>query len=197
MAYRNNMDEQSANLWQSETHYLEAEREAAGRNDFVLGSTYPLASSTEAHADIAANLIATIHPHLCERPEKIHCAEMKVRVGNAEGEAEAFYYPDIVVFPKPGHPMHDFRLDPKLIIEIASPATRRIDHLEKRLAYSAITTLEEYAVIEQQAQSVTVYRRSDDFEPRSCTAYSGLELESIDLHLSFEQIYAGVDFPSA
>lgn len=189
------MSEQGPPLWHTEASFLEAEREGVQRQELVLGAAYPVAGATEAHNDIVANLIAVVQPHLRERSEKVHTSAMKVRVGNADGAADAFYYPDIAVFPSAVDPRTEFRGDPKLIVEVASPATRRVDHLEKRLAYAAIPTLEEYVVIEQERTSVVIYRRGDGFEPRHCTAYSGLELESIELHLSFEQIYAGVDFP--
>jgi Uma2 family endonuclease len=104
-----------------------------------------------------------------------------------------FYYPDIVVTcdkrdtdPRAVH-------FPKLIIEVLSESTERVDRREKFLAYTHIASLEEYVLVGQDPREVTVFRRSGDW--RSEVFFGGkakISLVSLKLSLPLAAIYEGI-----
>jgi Uma2 family endonuclease len=88
-----------------------------------------------------------------------------------------------------------FLTDPKLVVEVLSPSTARIDRHEKALNYREIQTLEEYVLVAQDKLEVTVFRRSEDWRPQVMTlAEEAAELRSIELTVPLDRIYEGVLF---
>lgn len=58
--------------------------------------------------------------------------------------------------------------EPKLIIEVLSNSTATHDRTKKRLAYQQIESLEEYLLIAQEVQHVTLYRRAEGWATAGC-----------------------------
>jgi Uma2 family endonuclease len=106
---------------------------------------------------------------------------------------ELFYYPDLMVTcdPRDTHPL--FNRFPKLIIEVASESTEMLDRREKLLEYLRIETLDEYVLISQQRQEITVFRRSSEWRPQVFSAADDeIRLGSIGLVVTVAAIYAGI-----
>jgi Uma2 family endonuclease len=81
---------------------------------------------------------------------------------------------------------------PKLIIEVLSSSTFRKDRHDKRLAYQAIPSLEEYELVSQEAKHVEVYRYEDQWQ--AAVHIGGMvELRSVNLTLAIDDIYANLD----
>ena len=82
---------------------------------------------------------------------------------------------------------------PKLIIEVLSDSTERIDKREKFFAYTTIESLEEYVLVSQNAAEVTVYRRANGWQSEKI---SGLEasvaLNALELSVPLNAIFEGV-----
>ena len=101
----------------------------------------------------------------------------------------SFRYPDCMVVCSDDSENEYYTTLPKIIVEVLSRSTRKVDETAKLIEYINIPTLEEYVIIEQYVVDVTVYRKSDDW--RSAHYFLGDEIhfESIDLALSVEDIY--------
>jgi Uma2 family endonuclease len=83
--------------------------------------------------------------------------------------------------------------DPKLVVEVLSPSTKSIDRREKFLSYKQIATVEEYVLVAQDSEQITVYRRAQKWEPRVRTGPDSIiTFQSIGLSLGLGQIYEGV-----
>jgi Uma2 family endonuclease len=80
--------------------------------------------------------------------------------------------------------------NPRLIAEVLSSSTERIDQEEKRLAYQNIDTMKEYLLVSQSMRSsIHVYRRAgDDWSLEHLGENDRLELVSIGLTVDIEQI---------
>ena len=103
---------------------------------------------------------------------------------------EYFYYPDIVVTCDKRDTHARFVRHPRLIIEVLSERTERIDKREKFLAYTNIESLQEYVLVAQAKSEVTVFRRAYDWKPeRFAGTKIRLLLESLKISLPMTQIY--------
>jgi hypothetical protein len=107
-----------------------------------------------------------------------------------------FYYPDAMVVCQPNPDRDAFQDQPKVIVEVLSRSTRRLDMGEKRDGYLSIASLAVYLLIEQDEPTVIAYRRSDQGFERE--VYQGLEavigLPEIDCQLPLAEIYDRVEF---
>mgnify|MGYP000979720258 CR=1 FL=1 len=89
--------------------------------------------------------------------------------------------------------------NPLLVVEVLSSTTEAADKKEKRIAYQALKSLQEYLLIAQDEPHVTQYVRQGDFWV--VKDYSDLtdvlELSSVSGSLSLADIYNGVTFADA
>ena len=106
---------------------------------------------------------------------------------------EYYYYPDLVVTCDRRDNHKRFVKHPKLIIEVLSESTERVDKREKFFAYTSIKSLEEYVLVSQVAKEVTVFRRADDWKGVS---YSGpkakLVLKALKVMVPLASVYEGI-----
>ena len=79
-------------------------------------------------------------------------------------DKEIFYYPDVMVTCDPRDTNEFFKEFPKVIIEVLSDSTERIDRSEKFWNYTKIETLEEYILASQDKMEVTIFRRSQKWK---------------------------------
>jgi Uma2 family endonuclease len=79
---------------------------------------------------------------------------------------------------------------PCLIVEVLSDSTQRTDRTEKLMAYQAIERLQEYVLLSQDSPYLEIYRRRSDWQRESFSAKQSVTLESIDLTLVVEELYA-------
>jgi Uma2 family endonuclease len=174
--------------------YLDGERGGAVRHEYVGGQAYAMAGASARHNRIALNIAGRFNDHLVGGEGEAFMADMKIRVAE-----ELFYYPDVVVTcDQPGGNAY-YRTGPRLIIEVLSPTTERIDRHEKLAAYKNCPSVQEYALISQDGMLVELHRRSNDewqtlffTEPDEQCAF-----ESISLTMSLSDIYRNVRFDEA
>ncbi len=164
--------------------YLEGEKVSDARHEFVGGEVFLMVGASQTHNLIAVGITAALHNHLRGTPCRVFAGTMKLRIGSD------FYYPDVLVTCDRTdiEPLYVTR--PMLIVEVLSPGTVMRDTREKLLAYQAIDSLREYMLVEQERREVRVYRRAAttwDFATYDGT--DSVELESVDLSVSFDEIY--------
>ena len=73
--------------------YLEAEKHAAFRSEYVHSEVFAMAGASDAHVTITGNLSYLFKPHLRGTNCKSYASDMKVGIG----EGEVYNYPDLLV----------------------------------------------------------------------------------------------------
>lgn len=135
--------------------YLEAEKHAEGRHEWVGGRVYVMSGGSERHALVAGLVSDTLRPQARERGCRTFIADRMVRPGDVA------YYPDFLVVCGPaGHLHHE--TDAALIVEVLSPTTGGIDRREKAMAYSTLPGLEQYLLIDPVERRIEVARFGPD-----------------------------------
>jgi Uma2 family endonuclease len=171
----------------SEEEYLEGEKIAALKHEYVDGHIYAMAGAHSNHNVLSGNIHTGFNVYLKGKPCRAYMSDMKVRIANGS----KYYYPDVLVNCPPVNGY--FTETPTIIVEVLSNSTRRIDETEKRLAYMQIETLEEYVLIAQDFVQIEVIRKSEGWKSAKYFLGDEVTFTSIGLTLSVEEIYDGVD----
>ena len=171
--------------------YFAAEDQSEVRHEYLGGLVYAMAGETRDHNRIAGNVFKLIDRHLAGGPCQTYTAG--VRVNFKLRTDDYYYYPDLIVTcdPRDKHPQ--FVLHPKLLVEVLSPSTERVDRREKLFAYQSIESLEEYVLIGQDQKEVTVFRRANDWKAEKTSGLNAsVILGSLALSLPLAAIYEGL-----
>jgi Uma2 family endonuclease len=110
--------------------YLERERRAAYKSEYLNGQVFAMGGASPQHSIITGSLIATLHRQISRKGCQVYTSDMRVRV---EG-SNLYTYPDVsVVCGKALFEEQDLDvlLDPVLIAEVLSPTTERYDRVGK------------------------------------------------------------------
>lgn len=169
--------------------YLELEENSTMAYEYVAGQLYALTAASPAHEIITGNLYAAIHLHLRDRPCRVHLAERRIVFRCREDDIA--YRPDVWVGCEDERNGKGMLVEePRLVIEVLSPSTARIDRREKAVNYREIPSLEECVLVSQKCAQVILYRRAEGWSRVVVdTLDATLELRSIGLTLPIAQIY--------
>jgi Uma2 family endonuclease len=171
--------------------YLDAEATSRVRHEYLGGLVYAMAGETLVHNLISQNLLFNIRRKTKGGPCRVFISD--IRVNFHLNTDEYFYYPDIVVTCEKRDTHPRFVRHPKLIIEVLSESTERIDKREKFFAYTGIESLHEYVLVGQANREVVLFRRRNGWKAEKISgAKAALKLESIGIRIPFSAIYEGV-----
>ena len=186
------MSQRRPKRYVSVAEYLAGELESALRHEYVQGEVYAFAGASDRHNRIALNIASRLNAHLESDSCEVFMSNMKVRVS-----ADVFYYPDVVVTCDPPGGDAYFRAAPRLIVEVISPTTERLDRHEKMLAYKGVRSLQEYVLVMQDAMMVEIHRRREkQWKVETLGgAQEVLRLTSLNLGLTLGEVYRNVRLP--
>lgn len=171
--------------------YLEAEETSDVRHEYLGGLVYAMAGETRDHNQISQNLLFHLRQHIKGGPCKLYMSDIRVNFDLRHDEY--YYYPDIVVTCDKRDTDKRFIRHPKLIIEVMSPSTERVDKREKFFAYTTMESLEEYVLVSQTAREATVFRRANGWRAEKVSGPEvQLTLASLELDLPLAAVYEGV-----
>ncbi|QTR47794.1 Uma2 family endonuclease [Thiothrix litoralis] len=177
----------------TEQAYLEGEKIAEVRHEYVDGVVYAMAGTSLRHNDIAINITSLLRPLTRGTPCKVNASDVKVRAQRSK----AYYYPDVIVGCQRDSTDSHFLEKPCLIVEVTSKSTEWKDFTEKLIAYQRLASLQVYLIVAQDQPQVTLFYR-DAEGAWDVTRFDDLEqtltLPCPECTLSLADIYEGVDF---
>ncbi|MDQ2746906.1 MAG: Uma2 family endonuclease [Acidobacteriota bacterium] len=183
--------------------YLEYEREADERSEFLDSEIYAMAGESRRHGDISANVTGILYVQIRGTPCRVRIKDTKVKSGALKERfgKGMISYPDVVVIcgEPEYHDKHtDIVLNPTVIIEVLSESTADFDRGVKFTRYRMFNpTLTDYILIWQDEAIVEHYIRqaSGDWLLKE---YHGLDktfrIDSIECSLNLADIYERVEF---
>lgn len=178
--------------------YLDFEAAAEEKHEFVDGEVVAMSGGSEAASLIATNIMRELGNALKGKPCRVYDSNLKVRIGRKH----RYRYPDALVICGPTVADTDDRrkhtiMNPRLVVEVLSPSTERIDRVQKFADYREIEGFEEYVLVSQHEPTVETFRRQADGAWR-LDVQSGMDasttLGSIGVTLIHAEIFAQVDF---
>jgi Uma2 family endonuclease len=176
--------------------YLNFEREADTRHEFLDGEIYQMAGESLSHSRIYINLAAEIGSSLKGKRCEPLSPNMKVRTSTAS----LFSYPDLTIVC--GEPIfHDQKKDvltnPQVIFEVLSPSTAEYDRTTKFQKYRmGNETLTDYILVSQDKPFVEHFFKQADgnWLYQSYGAIDDiLKIETVECQLSLREIYDRVE----
>ncbi|BDI34307.1 hypothetical protein CCAX7_63580 [Capsulimonas corticalis] len=176
--------------------YLEMERRADYKSEYIDGQFHPMPLANEAHNVINVNLAAEIGTQLCGKDARVYISNMRVRVG----VHTAFLYPDVVAVcgdRQFDDMQKDTLINPTIIIEVLSPETELKDRGEKFAHYQRLPSLTDYVLISQDKMRIEHYVRQDENHwllSVITQTQDNLTLQSIDCVLTPAAIYENIEF---
>lgn len=183
----------------SPAQYLERERAAELRHEYLRGEIFQMAGTSYPHSIIVRNLLHRLANALAGSPCQPIAVDLRVQV-SATG---LYTYPDILIVcgtPEFGDGEFDTLLNPTVIIEVLSPSTEKYDRGAKFGHYRHIPSFKEYILVAQDRVSLEQFVRQPDapwlMTPLE-TMGDQLKFASIPATLNLTDIYDGVTFPES
>jgi Uma2 family endonuclease len=143
------------NARMSVADYLALNEETPPRHDYVMGELFEVESSTTRHNKLVGNIRVQLGSF---NQPGIHVLATSVLLQAAE---DIYYYPDIMVVQEDDEDNPYIMRRPRVIVEVASPASMSVDLREKLLVYRRLPSLQAYLVVEMNAQRVYRAFRDD------------------------------------
>ena len=174
--------------------YLAFERAADARHELINGELVAMAGGSMLHSAVCTNIVAELRLRLRGRTWRPFESNLRVHVA-ATG---LYCYPDVTVVcgeperhPKDRHTL----LNPSLLVEVLSPATRNIDLGEKAEHYRALPGLAAFLMVDPLARKVGVYVRQPDdiWNLRSLGMGESVKLVALDLEIPVAEFFADTD----
>lgn len=177
----------------TEAEYLEGEKLAEERHEYIDGRIYAMAGASKRHNRIAGNCYRAFMDKGNGQCEAF-MGDLKVR---ASTQRKTYYYPDVVVGCAEDDNADEYYLEkPCLIVEVSSDSTIRKDYLEKALAYQAIPSLQAYLIVAQDKPLVDMLARNAEGSwdlHQFDRLKDEISLPCLDMTLSLQTIYLGVN----
>lgn len=128
--------------------YLELELNSEQRHEYINGEIIPMTGGTPNHNQIAGNFYAALNFALKRQPYRVFVTDQRLWIP----KKRIYTYPDVMVVRgelQLQEGRRDTLINPFIIAEVLSAATRSYDKDEKFLAYRTIPTFQEYLLIDQ------------------------------------------------
>ena len=172
----------------SPDEYLAIERAAERKSEYADGEALAVAGASYVHNLIVANVVGTLWGRLRGTPCAVVPSDLKVKASNR------LYYPDVTVLcgdPRFQDDQQDVLLNPTVIFEVLSDATKNFDRGEKFMRYRLVESLRDYVLVAQAETHVEHFRRENEVWVLAETREPDhrLALESIGCELPLADVY--------
>jgi Uma2 family endonuclease len=180
----------------TEEQYLEMERRAEQRSEYLNGEVFAMAGASLPYVVINDNLVFVFRRGLAGRACRAYSRDLRVLIA----ESGLYTYPDLLVIcgaPQIAEKDRNTVTNPKIIVEVLSPATADYDRGEKFMSYRSIPSFREYLVIYQDRVRAEHYVKQTDegwLFHDIVNAEAVITLESIGVSFKLSEAYDGVEF---
>lgn len=179
--------------------YLTLEEAADYKSEYIDGKIFPMTGGSTNHNQIALNFSTELNFAFKKLDYRIFMGDIRLWIP----QKRIFTYPDVMVLA--GEPEYysdrtDTITNPILIVEVLSKSTSSYDKGEKFDAYRIIHTFQEYVLIDQTRVYLEQYFKSAK-KQWTLREYdeedNAIALNSVNLQISFSDIYNKVNFESS
>ena len=154
------------------------------------GTIRLMAGGSAAHARIQANIFGTLFARLKGSGCRPYGSDLGVRTHDL-----SLRYPDVSVFCGRETPENDDLKqfdDPKMVVEVLSPSTRREDETSKLREYQAVASLEAILFVDPETEEIRLLTRRDGrgWKDKALDMESDVSIEALGISLTRAEIFA-------
>ena len=180
----------------SPEEYLALEEAAEYKSEYIDGEIVPMAGGSTNHNQIVLNFSTELNFAFKKLDYRVFMSDVRFWIP----KNRIYTYPDVMVVA--GEPEYynqhtDTITNPKVIIEVLSPSTKRYDSSKKFEAYRTIPTFEEYLLLDQTRVYIEHFFKTDNKRWSFCDydeSDKAIVLDSVSFEISLADIYNKVNF---
>lgn len=172
--------------------YFAWEEQQKCRHEYIDGKIYAMTGGTLNHSEIAMNFGFLLKAHLRGGGCRVLNSDARVNIVKSTD----YVYPDVsVTCDERDKTTSQFITHPCLIVEVLSPSTEAYDRGNKFRMYRRNPSLRDYVLVNANEMAVEIYHQDEDNKWDIINYQAGdlIELKSVDLTVSIEQIYEDID----
>jgi Uma2 family endonuclease len=177
--------------------YLELERAAEVRSEFIDGQMVAMAGGTRDHAVLQGNMQVELATRLQGTGCRAFGSDFRIQVSRRFAT-----YPDVAVVCGKEALADDHKdsyTNPAVVVEVLSPSSEKYDRGEKFRRYRTLASLKDYILVDQRRVLVEHFTRQPDntWTLRDYQALGDeLRIETIGVSIPLQRIYEGVETPT-
>ena len=174
--------------------YFALEKVGDARYEYWDGEIFCMSGGSKEHYRLCTNVLALLFRAIKGKRCEVFLPDAPIKTP----KLPPYRYPDASVVCGESRFEKDHGIDalvnPLLIVEVLSPTTEAADKEDKRIAYQAIESLQEYLLIAQDKVEVTRYARRGDlwFRDIITDLSASLELSSLSHTITLAELYRSV-----
>jgi Uma2 family endonuclease len=159
--------------------------------EYVNGIIRAMSGPSVAHEVICRNIFLAIAKRLRGKECQPFWGGVELKLDL--GESKIAYLPDVFVSCDRSAWDKRWIPNPKFVVEVLSPSTQSIDRREKLVNYCRVPSLDEYVIAKQKSAELTIYRRSEDWQPDVVIGPRAVaEFRSLDMTIPLATLYESV-----
>jgi len=176
--------------------YLDFEKTAIERHEYINGVIKPMAGGSPRHNTIKVNLIIALGLALKNTSYRVFDSDQRIWIP----ETSRFTYPDVTVVQEPiivCDQDETALTNPLLITEVLSESTRNYDRSEKFVTYRSLPSFEEYLLIEPDCIQIEQHIKQDDHHWLLILhddVNSKIALGSVGVEIAIADLYNRIEF---
>ena len=177
--------------------YLELEREAEFRSEYIDGQIVSMAGCTWQHEMLQGNIYFELRGRLRGTGCRAVLPGFRIQVSRQHST-----YPDVAVVCGKlalADGQNDAYTNPAVVVEVLSPNTEHYDRGEKFRRYRMLESVKDYILIDQRRVLVEHFTRQPDnsWTLRDCQKLDEeLSIDTIGVKIPLQCIYEGVELAS-
>jgi len=175
--------------------YLEMENAATEKHEYYNGEIFAMSGAKLEHNIVTSNLHGVLVQKLKGKPCRPFGSDLRIHIE----KNTLFTYPDLSIICGEPESLNNDKmnfLNPSIIIEVASPATKDYDRGAKFKLYRDIPTLKEYILIDPLSVSIEAFsiNGQGNWELKDYNNIDqNLEFSSIQISVELREIYEGTE----
>jgi Uma2 family endonuclease len=173
--------------------YFAWEEQQLHRHEYIDGEVYAMSGGSINHSDIAMNFGTMLKNHLRGSGCKTLNSDARVNIF----ESNNYIYPDLsVTCDERDKTTPQYIKYPCLVVEVLSPSTEAYDRGNKFKLYRRNPSLIDYVLVDSSRMTIDLYRKDESSNWYIINYEAGdlIDLKSVNLTFSIEQVYEDIDF---
>lgn len=169
--------------------YIQSELVAERRHEYVNGQLFEMPGEKDINNEIALYLFMFFFQKLKERGYQVYVNDVKVAIPGGE----KYYYPDVFVTQEERTEGNRYiKYSPELIAEVISPSSHVTDRVDKYIAYTTISSLKYYLIVEPETVYVTLHFKNAEGRWEVATYVrrtDAVSLPALNAELPLSEVY--------